>query len=167
MDSAKLNDWMQVIGIFALVASLLFVGLQMKQDREIALAGQYQERSAEATEFWNSRLQNAIYLRWLGNLIVENPELLDAFGENVSAEELATHYVIARSTLVRFDNAHFQYISGFYNDESWQAFRANLLRFLSINHMARYIIRTNGEFFRASFRDLCERIIDEVGSDDS
>ena len=36
MDAAKLNDWIQVIGIFALVASLIFVGLQMQQDREIA-----------------------------------------------------------------------------------------------------------------------------------
>jgi len=36
MDSAKLNDWMQVVGIFALVASLVFVGLQMKQTQEIA-----------------------------------------------------------------------------------------------------------------------------------
>jgi hypothetical protein len=38
MDSAKVNDWMQVVGIFAVVASLLFVGLQMKQTHEIALA---------------------------------------------------------------------------------------------------------------------------------
>ena len=38
MDSAKLNDWMQVIGIFALVASLIFVGLQMRQDRRLAAA---------------------------------------------------------------------------------------------------------------------------------
>ena len=29
MDSAKLNDWMHVVGIFALVASLIFVGLRM------------------------------------------------------------------------------------------------------------------------------------------
>ena len=35
MNSAKLNDWLQVIGIFALVASLIFVGLQMKQTQEI------------------------------------------------------------------------------------------------------------------------------------
>ena len=37
MDSGKLNDWMQVIGIFALVASLIFVGLQIRQTKEIAL----------------------------------------------------------------------------------------------------------------------------------
>ncbi len=37
MDSAKINDWMQVIGIFAVVASLVFVGMQMRQDQEIAI----------------------------------------------------------------------------------------------------------------------------------
>ena len=49
MDSAKFNDWMQVIGIFALVASLIFVGYQLKQDREIAKAATYQERTSATT----------------------------------------------------------------------------------------------------------------------
>ena len=34
MDSAKLNDWLQVVGLFGVIASLIFVGLQMKQDRD-------------------------------------------------------------------------------------------------------------------------------------
>jgi len=38
LDSAKLNDWMQVIGIFAVFASLIFVGLQMQLDRRLARA---------------------------------------------------------------------------------------------------------------------------------
>ena len=42
MESSQLNNWMQVAGIFALVASLIFVGLQMQQTHEIALASQYQ-----------------------------------------------------------------------------------------------------------------------------
>jgi kynurenine formamidase len=50
VDSAKLNDWMQVAGIFALVASLVFVGLQMKQSQEIAIAAQYQERANTAND---------------------------------------------------------------------------------------------------------------------
>lgn len=45
MDSKKLNDWMQVLGLFALVASLIFVSLRMKQAEEIAIAAQYQERA--------------------------------------------------------------------------------------------------------------------------
>ena len=41
MDSNKLNDWMQVIGIFAVVVSLIFVGLQVRQDQEIAIVDTY------------------------------------------------------------------------------------------------------------------------------
>ena len=41
MDSAKLNDWMQVVGIFAVVLSLIFVGLQMRQEQEIAIVDTY------------------------------------------------------------------------------------------------------------------------------
>ncbi len=74
MDSAKLNDWMQVVGIFAVVASLVFVGLQMMQDREIALAGQYQERSATAVEYWNGLAQSEYDLRTIGNNIIADPK---------------------------------------------------------------------------------------------
>jgi len=50
MDSAKLNDWLQVIGIFALVASLVFVGLQMRQTQEIGQG----EAAAAVLESTNS-----------------------------------------------------------------------------------------------------------------
>ena len=40
MNSAKLSDWMQIIGIFAVVASLIFVGLQMRQEQRISFAEQ-------------------------------------------------------------------------------------------------------------------------------
>jgi hypothetical protein len=50
MDSAKLNDWLQVIGIFALVASLIFVGLQMKQNQQIGEG----EAAAYFSEITNS-----------------------------------------------------------------------------------------------------------------
>jgi hypothetical protein len=42
MESARLNGWMQVTGIFAVVGSLIFVGLQMKQTQAIALSDAYQ-----------------------------------------------------------------------------------------------------------------------------
>ena len=42
MGSAKLNDWLQVLGMFAIVASLIFVGLQIRQTDAIALSQIYQ-----------------------------------------------------------------------------------------------------------------------------
>ena len=54
MSSSKLNDWLQVIGLFGVIASLVFVGLQMMQDREIALSAIYQERASAVPEFFTS-----------------------------------------------------------------------------------------------------------------
>lgn len=61
LDSAKLNDWLQVIGIFAVLGGLIFVGLQMKQDRQIAL-------SESITLAADSRLNWA-------QLVIENTEV--------------------------------------------------------------------------------------------
>ena len=38
MDSAKLNSWMQVIGLFGVLGGLIFVGMQLRLDRQVAVA---------------------------------------------------------------------------------------------------------------------------------
>jgi hypothetical protein len=35
MDSAKLNDWLQIIGMLGIIASLVFVGLQVNQTQRV------------------------------------------------------------------------------------------------------------------------------------
>ena len=50
MNSQKLHDWLQIIGIAAVVASLVFVGLQLKQSDEIALAQVYESAAARGVE---------------------------------------------------------------------------------------------------------------------
>jgi len=79
MDSAKLNDWMQVVGIFAVVASLIFVGLQMRQDQLIARA----ELTSESFELMIALDQNLL-----------DPEFASAYAkmlersEDLSLEEM-------------------------------------------------------------------------------
>jgi hypothetical protein len=48
VNFSQLKDIAELIGLVAIVASLIFVGLQLKQSQEIALATQYQAR-AETT----------------------------------------------------------------------------------------------------------------------
>jgi hypothetical protein len=50
MDAQKLHDWLQIIGIAAVVASLVFVGLQLKQSDEVALAGVFESAAARGVE---------------------------------------------------------------------------------------------------------------------
>lgn len=107
MDSVKLSDWMQVIGIFALVASLIFVGLQMKQTQEIALASQFQARSTE----FQALSRTGVEADWT------YPPLKPFISEQYSAADLSA---IVWSW-AGFDNHHFQFQSGFLTEEAWLA----------------------------------------------
>ena len=62
MKQAKFREWLEVVGIFAVVVSLVFVGLQMRQTQQIAIAemnwnnmiGEIESRSAiyEYPDIW-------------------------------------------------------------------------------------------------------------------
>jgi len=93
MDSAKLNDWMQVVGIFAVVASLIFVGLQMRQDQEIAQAQALVDASAVVID--------------LNQFIENNKEVwikgLD--GAELSLEDNLTFRALCRANFLRKNRA--------------------------------------------------------------
>lgn len=124
MDSTKLNDWMQVVGIFAVVASLIFVGLQMRQTQKISLSQAYQSRTAAAAE-WNSAL-------------AANPSALSALRKSASGvnDDITTEeYDALRRSLIGavylYDNAHYQYQQGFVSEGFWQTTRASLKNFMT------------------------------------
>jgi len=51
VKSADINDWLQVAGLAGVIASLVFVGLQLKQDRQFALSEAMTE-AAESSKYW-------------------------------------------------------------------------------------------------------------------
>jgi hypothetical protein len=112
MDSAKLNDWMQVIGIFALVASLIFVGLQMKQTQEIALSDAYQSRAAIVIEMVTA---NAANENGLAAWFAPDSASIDA----LSPVEVRAGNQMPLSLLLAYDNMLFQHENGFISDEGW------------------------------------------------
>ena len=126
MDSAKLHDWMQVIGIFAVVASLVFVGLQMRQDQEIAKATLYQMRSDSARE--------------LGMAVLENAELRDvivrsntAGAEGLSPNDNLLIIVNCQTVLGHFENSHHLFQLGFLSAEQWTADLKQIALFIGRN----------------------------------
>ena len=127
MDSAKLNEWIQVIGIFALVASLIFVGLQMQQTHKIALADQYQSRAQTTIDYMIVRMESdygnprrPTQIRWL-----------------------------------MMDNNHFQYQQGFLTNETWQGY-ANFIRDLYARCQDRLVFEDRKPLRRASFVEFVE-----------
>jgi hypothetical protein len=97
---------MQVIGIFAVVASLIFVGLQMKQEQDIAIASQYQERAQATMEMYLTLVQ------------VHQGSSDDDAGlySQLSAPQRTA---MINWGLTAFDNHHFQYTSGYLAKDAW------------------------------------------------
>ena len=157
MDSSKLHDWVEVVGIFAIVASLIFVGLEMRQSHEISLSQAYQSRVASVVE-WNSAF-------------AANPAALAAYRKsaNGSANEItAGEHEALRSTMLGlfhlFDNAHLQYQKGFLSEEFWGMTRENL-KLQMMNPFANTIfLEKVNHGARPDFRDVVLSINEELES---
>ena len=84
----KTTDWKHVtelVGITAIVASLIFVGLQLKQSQEIAVGDQYQARADAALEFYLAQMQDEISLETRGRVIADSATAISASSVNLSA----------------------------------------------------------------------------------
>lgn len=154
VDTAKINEWLQVIGIFAVVASLIFVGLQMKQTHEIALSSIYQSRSDTT----------------VGQTMATtgSPELLIALSKVYSGrdheltlpETVAFEYLLGAS-MTMFENNHHQFELGFLSEEHWQRNLRELECTLDSPLRRRLIL---GWQYRESFMDLIARIVEKNSS---
>jgi len=172
MDSAKLHDWLQIVGAAAIVASLIFVGLQLKQSQEIAVAGQYQQRYESSAETARAYLQSDVSLKIWGTAIAGSIDSYDILSDDFKRwakdqppEELAARIFAALIDLKALDNNFFQYQQGYVTEEAWQAFRATLKAHLAASRdvwIVRDLYLYNPEEWPHSFQVLVEEIIAEI-----
>jgi hypothetical protein len=137
---------MQVIGIFAVVASLIFVGLQMKQSQEIALAEQYQARAEAAQAMYLSVLESGV--SW---------ESLDVPMQEKSPDERNLVITLSQWSWTQYDNHYFQYKAGFLDEESWAGLSARISEIYSDCEEREYWDYMRS-FFRPSFVEYVEAL---------
>ena len=152
MDSEKINDWLQVIGVFGVIASLVFVGLQLKQSQDIALAAQYHARAAAVMDY--RAVQLASGFDFSTRFQPEGEGGLSPAQHNalVGASEWAW---------TQLDNNHYQHEAGFLDDESWQALQNNI-RGLSAG-ISRRVFEDKKPTMRRSFVEFVEQRWKEAG----
>lgn len=167
MNNVSWKSILEGVGVAGVIVSLIFVGLQLEQSQDIAIAEQYQMRAIAGAEHLTESLQNE---RWLE---LRSKPLRDAFDAGALDEPLATAYeelgdagLIVAATefykvMVVFDNYYFQYQHGFMEEEAWSAFRHRLERTLA-DELNAHLFRSDYEQWRASYRDLCIQILSEL-----
>ena len=119
MKIVNWKDIAELIGIAAIVASLVFVGLQMKQSDKIALSEIYQARTTAVVE-WNTSLAS-------------NPLALSAFEKSATGHvnditpiEARSGQSIVIAAMFFFENSQYQHTLGFLPDEHWERARLSL-----------------------------------------
>ncbi len=141
--------WVEIIGTIAIVASLLFVGLQIKQTQEIARATMRLEITTAS--------QNVV------DMAAENPGAFAVMqGERKprDREEYWQAYVLTRAALRGYENQVYQYRQGFLDQSEWRGIRVEIR-----TRLAQPFIRARWEESREVFSAEFQAVVDEVESD--
>ena len=169
------KDTVEVIGIVTIVASLLFVGIELRQSQQIAVASQYQARIGFNLQFYESfdeedfpgigdRLKRQMSE---SDWPVESRQaVLDTESAVVGREA-----VNIRKILYMFDNNQYQYSAGFVDDESWQAMRRRLMGTMQLSlglraEIMKFEIVSRSYQWRDSLRAEFEKMLQEASQDD-
>ncbi len=165
MDSAKLNDWMQVIGIFALVASLIFVGLQIRQEHDIARVQIYQARTAAATEAFIAAASSPDAMAASIKSAFGDPDqeiFVDGWAGPVTAQDMYLGTLQVNAFMALADNSHYQYQEGFLPLEHWEGVRATVKTAAQSTPFLLFRMKAMLGDGRPEFREELEKIIAEV-----
>ena len=161
MDSAKLNDWLQVVGLFGVIASLIFVGLQMKQDREVAVLAAYQSRTDLTVQTIVAWMDNEKY-----RAAERKSHVAGAGPGSLTPDELDLVMMRAVSQMFMTENVFFQYESGFLPEDHWQKTRALFKN--SLRHWPlRLVYEGDPDEWRPSFGELIKEILAEIDGEDA
>ena len=158
MTTNRLREWLEIIGLFSVVASLLFVGLQMKQSHEIALSQASQARTAMSVETLVSTAENPLFI---------SASTKGRQGEEQSPEELAATSQYAIAILFTYEDQYFQYSNGFLSEERWIASKLGLKRFLTDRSTipVRHAYERAPTRYSTSFQEIIDGLIAEIDSE--
>jgi len=125
MQSTNWKDIAELIGLAAIVASLIFVGLELRQTQSALMASTYQARAFDAMSASRDLADSEYIGPILARVDFEDEQSLN----NLSDEEmwrLRQYYV---SRMIDLDNEFYQYQSGFLSEEFFQSqYQRSVLR---------------------------------------
>jgi len=164
MNKIELNDRLQILGMFGVIASLLFVGLEMRQSQQIALAGQVQARAEMLTNRTLALMEGEADTYAV---------LIDPSGQG--AGEMPNNSGISDKLLFHIGNqvswsfgimtnTFYQYNAGFLSEEQYSVFQKRVAQFRR-NCAWREQINQQLFFTEQSFVDYWDSLPDNCESE--
>ncbi len=162
MDSNKLNNWLQVGGIFGVLIGLMLLIVELRQNQDLMRAQTRHDIAEMVVEILyvpaaNKQLADIMYRANLG--------------ENLTPEE--THqFTMRTNALFRFwENLHYQYRQGLYDESEFDTHRRawrSLLTGPTVSIGIRTYWCENQFHYSSAFKEvLNEQIADDLCEQDS
>lgn len=121
------KQFIEIAGAASIVASLIFVGVQLQQDRAVALGAQLNNRAEAGFDIYAMQFGNEIWIQeeserkrqgldwpWWNDDIQEYQDQY-----KVSDEGMYRLYLRARMIVINFDNNFYQYQIGLIDEDTW------------------------------------------------
>ena len=142
----------EIIGVISVVASLIFVGMQLYFDRQIAAAEQYQYRAESRKDDLRAQLESERFIAarveaWnSGNRPGWWSEELEQFvkDQSRSNESIVLQNITTQLGIIHFDNVLYQYNEGLIDEDFWQT-SMSIITNMVTNDPVTQAIWINGE----------------------
>ena len=142
------DTWIQLLGMLSVLAGLVFVGLEMRQSQQIALAAQQQARTEIFTGIVNSVNESSeVSLYQILVKAMDNEPL------TASEKKITENYAL--QTIWVFENDFIQYQAGLIDENVWLAKLLSVRTLSSLCHFrdaAEYLL----QFTSAGLTDLVD-----------
>jgi len=151
MNKEKLNDRLQLAASIGVILSLIFVGLEIQQSREIAIADIYQQRAAMIIDVNSLQLSSEILHE--ARMKAEAGEILTSVEQDLIDDNwnLGLNYA---------ENVHFQFQIGLLSEEQWASTSNNLRGRARDPQFVEWWSRERTSW-RKSFADIIDQLIEE------
>jgi hypothetical protein len=153
MDAGGTGRWAQAIGFIGVILSLLFVGFEIKQSRDIAEVEVYAQRA---------ELDVMIRSQYIPSDKIFEIQKKEASGEALSEFELTKLLFAYGNTFIYWENNHFLHHKGLLSQDHWQATRQSMISaFMRIPTFFDYWDLSAHEY-RQGFRDEVDKVVQEA-----
>ena len=155
MQRTNWKDIAELVGITAIVASLIFVGLEMRQTRALAMAETYQSRTDSEMFLFSYMSQPELRRIWLKTFddeaLTDDDEVLLVFSFGMR--------------LAYLENLHFQMENGMLSRELWIRNLRSLTPFFVAPRVVEWW-ELNRDIWRSSFSRDIDGFIESIDRDD-
>ena len=164
------KEILELAGAIALVASLAFVGLQLKLDRDIALAQSFSDGIESRKEDIRAKMESESYMAMLETLWVsgQRPQWWSDVSESYESESLDSGaQIMARFFEVELDyleleNLSYRFEQGLIEEDHWLGAKALLSSFL-VDPFRRAVFVSRGSSLSETIAELIAEI-DSISS---